>query len=78
MAIASLIEALADENPEVRFYAMVALDQMDGRIDDATPSLIAALDDETEGVQYLAAVRLKDIGTSKAVKAVEGYEQNQR
>ena len=46
---------------------MVALDQMDGRIDD-----------ETEGVQYLAAVRLKDIGTSKAVKAVEGYEQNQR
>lgn len=68
-AIATLIDALSDENEDARFSACWAL----GQINDARviPALVKALEDKNPWVRRSAAWALGQIGDAQAVPALE-------
>jgi len=68
-AVAELIEALRDQKGVVHRNAMLSLSKIG---EPAMPMLIEALNHEDQLVSNSAAYALKQIGTSEAIKAVEG------
>lgn len=65
-AVSSLIEALKDENPQVRSYAALALGEI--RDKKAVEPLMEILDDPSPEVRRNAAYSLGEIGDIKAVE----------
>ena len=65
-SVPSLVEALRDENPDVRAQAAWALARMGPEAREAVPSLAAALADEDDRVRQSAARALGQIGPDAA------------
>ena len=65
--IEELIQALQDDDEDVRWDAVSALGKIGEK---AVPALIQALQDDDEDVRYHAAYALRDIGTTETLKAV--------
>ena len=68
--IEELIQALQDDDEDVRYHAAFALGEIGEGAVEAVPALIQALQDDDEGVRYHAAYALRDIGTTETLKAV--------
>ena len=69
--VPSLIEAMRDQDSEVRIHAAIALAEI-GK--DAVPFLIEVLQDQDPEVRAHAVAALKQIGTPKALKAISDVE----
>jgi HEAT repeat protein len=67
-AVPGLVDALADENAEVRSEVLFALGAIGTDAADAVPAIVKALDDEEMKVVYTAAYALGQIGP-KAMEA---------
>lgn len=73
----ALTEALKNENRRVRFYATFILGKIGRDATVAVPSLTESFADE-KNPHFQTAFALKQIGTPKALKAVEEFEKNGR
>jgi HEAT repeat protein len=72
-AVASLIEALADPNDDVRWEAAKALGQIGDPV--AAEALVRALEDKSSGVRWLAAKGLIALGREGLVPLLRALEQ---
>ena len=69
-----LIQALQDQDADVRGNASFALGKIGEGAVDAVSALIPLLQDEHAGVRSNTAWALVQIGTPEALKAVEEYQ----
>ena len=65
-----MIQALSDDEVDIRTYAAVGLANVGEAASDAVPALIPILTDESDRVREHVAFALSEIGTPEAEKAL--------
>ena len=76
--VSALIQALKDDDRDVRMEAAESLGEIGPEAKAAVPALIQALKDDNFNVRRGAAMALLTIGTPEALKAVEQYKSKER
>jgi hypothetical protein len=81
LSVTFLIEALKDEEDEVRWYSAWVLSRMGSEVKLAIPALIEALKDEQGEIRYLAAKTLDSIDSEVEIPVsvlIEALDDNER
>jgi HEAT repeat protein len=73
----TLVQALKDQNGDVRKNAASTLGSIGEGAVNAVPTLVQALKDQDQDVRRNAATALGSIGSPEALKAVKEYESRQ-
>ena len=73
VAVPALIEALGDEDSQVRFTTAAALTRLGAAAEEAVPALVNALKDEDRYVRANSVDALRQIGTPQALDAALSY-----